>query len=228
MYILQQILFYISTVVTGYVLIYDPVVALLTYPWAWLQGVMVISSYYHRFLSHRSWQCPKLLEYFLLLLGAGHGLLPAVGWVCIHRKHHRFADSKQDPHGPARSLLHNINFALNSFEIRYITRAVAENKLVMFQARYYWIIMLVYFIVWSAVFSPSSWFVVCCVAFLSSFATNMVGHWGKVIRNVPALGVPLVGETYHKNHHENPLNPRFGTIDPPWWFISLVQRLQKR
>lgn len=227
MYILHQSLFYISTVILGYCIVVDPTLVLMCLLWTWIVDTTIVSAYYHRYLCHNSWNCPKFIEAVLLFLGAGHGMLPAIGFVNVHVRHHRFADTSKDPHGPARTLLENFNLALSPFEMRYVTRSITQNKLVRWQAKYHWFIMVVYFFIWSLFLDPLGWFVVLATHYLSLVAVNILGHWKKTIRNIPSLGVILAGESYHKNHHDKPTKPRFGKLDPGWWFISLVQRFQK-
>ncbi|MBP9680923.1 MAG: fatty acid desaturase [Bacteriovorax sp.] len=53
---------------------------------------------YHRLLSHRSFKVPQWLEYTLATIGAFTGQGPVLLWVAEHRLHHRFSDSKKDPH----------------------------------------------------------------------------------------------------------------------------------
>jgi fatty-acid desaturase len=60
---------------------------------------------YHRLLTHRSLVVPKWLEHTLV----GIALLslegPPIQWVAVHRLHHRWSDTDQDPHSPIRSFL---------------------------------------------------------------------------------------------------------------------------
>lgn len=55
---------------------------------------------YHRLLSHRSFGCPKFVEYFFVLGGylAYHG--SPLWWATMHRAHHRHVDTALDPHSP--------------------------------------------------------------------------------------------------------------------------------
>ena len=56
----------------------------------------------HRLLSHRSFECPRWLEYALvtvaMLTGQGSPLL----WVANHRTHHGSTDREGDVHSPTR------------------------------------------------------------------------------------------------------------------------------
>lgn len=55
---------------------------------------------YHRLLTHRGFQTPKVVEYLLALLGVLANQGGPVRWVAAHRKHHAFADLEGDPHSP--------------------------------------------------------------------------------------------------------------------------------
>jgi stearoyl-CoA desaturase (Delta-9 desaturase) len=55
---------------------------------------------YHRMLTHRSFQAPKLVEYAFAVLGSMAVQGPVMAWVADHRKHHAHADHEGDPHSP--------------------------------------------------------------------------------------------------------------------------------
>ncbi len=55
---------------------------------------------YHRLLSHRSFSCPKLVEYFWVLPGFLAFEGSPIWWASMHRAHHRHVDTPLDPHSP--------------------------------------------------------------------------------------------------------------------------------
>jgi stearoyl-CoA desaturase (delta-9 desaturase) len=61
---------------------------------------------YHRFLSHRSFTCPKFVEYFWVLAGFLALEGSPIWWAAIHRAHHRHVDTALDPHSPLFGLKH--------------------------------------------------------------------------------------------------------------------------
>lgn len=61
---------------------------------------------YHRLLSHRTFVCAKLTEYFWVLGGMMALEGSPIWWTTIHRAHHRYVDTVQDPHSPRFGLLH--------------------------------------------------------------------------------------------------------------------------
>src|SRR4030095_7281149 len=59
---------------------------------------------YHRFLSHRSFKCPKLVEYFWVLGGYLAFEGSPLWWAAMHRAHHHYTDTPLDPHSPRYGL----------------------------------------------------------------------------------------------------------------------------
>lgn len=55
---------------------------------------------YHRLLAHRSYRCPKIVEYFWVMAGYLGFESSPIWWTTIHRAHHRFTDTEKDPHSP--------------------------------------------------------------------------------------------------------------------------------
>lgn len=61
---------------------------------------MGITIGYHRLLSHRSFTCPKFVEYFWMIGGLLAFEGSPIWWSAIHRAHHRYVDTPLDPHSP--------------------------------------------------------------------------------------------------------------------------------
>lgn len=55
---------------------------------------------YHRLLAHRTFKCPKVVEYFWVLGGYTAWEASPIWWATMHRAHHRFTDVNGDPHAP--------------------------------------------------------------------------------------------------------------------------------
>jgi stearoyl-CoA desaturase (delta-9 desaturase) len=220
--IAHQFVFYISALIGMVGWVVDPQTTFLSLLYGFVVGTIVISSYYHRCLSHSSWKCPRWIEFVLLMLGAGHAYMPAVSWVNVHHRHHRYTDTDKDPHGPHKSIISNLNLAMHKFDRRFASRRLLSDRFVMFQVDHYWTIMITYFVLWSIVFNPLSWFAVTGFSFLALVFVNLIGHRNHTPINIPYVAIFTAGETYHKNHHDAPHSPRFGLIDPGWWFIKLV------
>jgi fatty-acid desaturase len=72
----------------------------------YLWHAMGITVGYHRLLSHRSFRCHKLFEYFWVLGGYMTYQGSPIWWAAIHRAHHKFSDTDLDPHSPRKGLAH--------------------------------------------------------------------------------------------------------------------------
>jgi stearoyl-CoA desaturase (delta-9 desaturase) len=75
---------------------------LISYVW----HAMGITIGYHRLLSHRSFDCPKWVEYFWVLPGYLAFEGSPIWWATIHRAHHRHVDTPLDPHSPKYGIMH--------------------------------------------------------------------------------------------------------------------------
>lgn len=206
----------------AYAVIFDPLTLLVSACICVVLIACVTSAYYHRSLTHGAWTCASPIQAILLILGAGHGMMSAINWTSAHVKHHRYSDTIKDPHGPMRNAWTNINLALIPLEMRYLRRDVLTNHMVILQARYYWAIMVVYFLLWVSVFGLLSWLTINGLVILTHIAVNTLGHANNTPTNIPYLAPLVGGELYHKNHHEGPANAKFGVHDPGWWFIQTL------
>lgn len=59
---------------------------------------------YHRLLSHRSFSCPKWVEYFWVFPGYMAFEGSPIWWSTYHRAHHKYVDTPLDPHSPRNGL----------------------------------------------------------------------------------------------------------------------------
>ena len=68
----------------------------------YLWHAMGVTIGYHRLLSHRSFRCLKIVEYFWVLGGYLAFEGSPIWWATIHRAHHRYVETDRDPHAPKR------------------------------------------------------------------------------------------------------------------------------
>jgi sn-1 stearoyl-lipid 9-desaturase len=66
----------------------------------YLWHIMGVTIGYHRLLSHRSFRCLKIVEYFWVLGGYLAFEGSPIWWATTHRAHHRYTDQQLDPHSP--------------------------------------------------------------------------------------------------------------------------------
>jgi len=97
------------TVVTIIAFHLGAVVALFFFSWQRLAVAAVIYVFainvgigmcYHRLLTHRGYQVPKWIEYFMSICGTLSLEGGPIFWVSTHRVHHQLSDQDGDPHTP--------------------------------------------------------------------------------------------------------------------------------
>jgi stearoyl-CoA desaturase (delta-9 desaturase) len=62
--------------------------------------VFGITAGYHRYYTHRSFKTNRVIQAALIILGSMAAQGPLLFWVALHRKHHVYADTENDPHTP--------------------------------------------------------------------------------------------------------------------------------
>jgi stearoyl-CoA desaturase (delta-9 desaturase) len=55
---------------------------------------------YHRLFTHRSFETNRAVQFVLAVLGSMAVEGPLLKWVAIHRRHHQYSDTNEDPHSP--------------------------------------------------------------------------------------------------------------------------------
>jgi len=55
---------------------------------------------YHRYFSHRAFKASRPMQLALALAGTQCGLRGPLWWASKHRDHHRYVETKRDPHSP--------------------------------------------------------------------------------------------------------------------------------
>jgi sn-2 palmitoyl-lipid 9-desaturase len=66
----------------------------------YLFGTLGINLCYHRLLTHQGMVAPKWLEHGLAILGVCTLQDTPACWVAMHRMHHKYSDTRTDPHSP--------------------------------------------------------------------------------------------------------------------------------
>lgn len=92
--------------VHGCVVVFDIIVFVAVFAVSYALHTLGVTIGYHRLLTHRSFVCPKALEYLFVGLGYLAFEGSPIWWTTIHRAHHRFQDTPLDPHSPQNGILH--------------------------------------------------------------------------------------------------------------------------
>jgi stearoyl-CoA desaturase (delta-9 desaturase) len=195
-----------------------------------------ITAGYHRYFSHRSFKTGRLVQFVLAWLGCAAMQNGPIWWASNHRRHHRFSDRPGDPHSPVLGgfwhahlgwVLSGESDRPNLANVRDLSR-FPELRLV---DRFKWVPTLTTGVVcWLAAGWPGVVWglgVATTLAFHAPLFVNSAGHlWGgqrfdttDSSRNSPMLGILVLGEGWHNNHHHDPLSACHGFA---WWEVDVT------
>jgi len=198
----------------------------------------------HRYYSHRSFRFRSVtLKWIFTSIAILAGRGSPLGWVYLHRKHHRYSDTEKDPHSPK-----NLGYKLFGFSHM---RTQEESKMELFLVKdlmskehlfihkWYMAIMIIFifmFIVINPVLFYFVWAVPAIAIQLGQNNFNYFGHTNGYrnfetkdnSRNNAWLFPLILGEAWHNNHHHNPASistrELYFEVDPVEYLIRLVRR----
>lgn len=225
----------------------------------WAASVMLQSLFQHRYAAHRMYTMSPAAERRLHLLAAlvqGSSFLEPRAYAVLHREHHAFADTEQDPHSPAFS--GSVTRMMWRTAVRYeglVARSIQPEQ--RFLGGYpEWPAVDRLFNRWStrigfgalytlfyAAFARRKWqFALLPLHYamgpLHGAIVNWCGHrYGRrnfetrdESRNTLPVDLVTMGELYQNNHHARPASPNFGAhrteVDPTWWLMRLMLKLR--
>lgn len=205
---------------------------------------------YHRLYAHKSYELAKPVEAVILFLGTLAIQGSVLKWSHDHRLHHRFNDREGDPYNVKEGFWH-----AHIFWIFGNTRAIDQkvvpdlynNKLVMFQHRYYAVLAvlcntLVSLVIGWMLNDYVGAFALCWGARLLAtyhmtwFINSLAHYWGEQsfskelsARDNAIVALLTMGEGYHNYHHTFPADYRNGIhayhFDPSKWIIWALSKL---
>ncbi|MBI2822479.1 MAG: fatty acid desaturase [Acidobacteria bacterium] len=215
----------------------------------WLAAGVGIGMGYHRLLTHRGFQVPKAMEYFLTVCGMMALEGGAINWVVTHRIHHATSDREGDPHSPrdgrwwshmgwilvGTAMQHDRNV------LEHYAPEMMKDRVHVLLNRLYWVPLVLCGLLLLAL---GGWVLVLWGVFLrvtvglhSTWLVNSATHmWGARrfetrddSRNNWWVALLSFGEGWHNNHHAHPVAARHGLawyeIDLNWWGIRALQIL---
>lgn len=191
-----------------------------------------ISVFMHRSWCHRSWRAKRLFNLFGLLMCTLTLSGNTLGWVAIHREHHRFSDTEKDPHSPLFKSMWRVQFLtyLCDVKLKYVVDLARDADHVFF-AKYYWYINA---IVWAVLYAINPawlafWFAMLGIITVKLNLVNTLLHYNDkpgAKNSVMLAALFLSGEPFHANHHDDPYNYNFSKhwyqIDPGAYLIKFA------
>lgn len=226
-------------------------VALSVFFW-WLFGGVGICFGYHRLLTHRSFRCPRWMEYGVTVLGAMSWEASPIRWVGQHRLHHSESDHPPDPHTPHHGLLwsHVLWMFWHDpahLDYRRYAKDMLRDPVHVWLDRWArWFNVLLCGVLWAAADmlgrDAVSWVLwgVCVravVVFHATWLVNSLGHT-RGYRNYSTpddstnnflVAAFSFGEGWHNNHHADQRSARHGhrwfEIDLTFALIAALERV---
>lgn len=183
------------------------------------------SALLHRSWTHKAWTPILPINIIGLIVHTISLFGPTYGWINVHRKHHRFSDTPEDPHSPFYMSRYEIFFLpyFNKLETRYVVDLLKDKYHVFFFERY-WLINVCWLSLMFALGVLSMWLAVVGMYLLH---LHLIGAWlhnsplskakgpgNSIINNMFAWN----GEAWHKNHHDDPYNWNFSK---KWWQLDV-------
>lgn len=226
---------------------------LLLFIAVWYLSLFAQTFFHHRYASHGAFTMSKGWERFFYIftyITQGAHYLSPRSYAIMHRLHHAYTDTEQDPHSPS--------FSKNIFSMMLRTQRIYQGIMqgkIKVEERFTknlpswpgfdkWASSNLSRILWTAayvayfiIFATSPWLYLLLVLVMGAFhgaVINWFAHkYGYInfrlrntSRNLLVADVLMLGESYHNHHHKHPSSVNFGSrwyeIDPVYYIIRLM------
>lgn len=213
--------------------------------------IICVTLYLHRSQTHRSVTFHPVITHlmrFWLWLTTG---MITKQWVAVHRLHHAYTDSAQDPHSPQQHGLLKVLFGGVFFYARAAQDKITVDNLSKdcsddwiernLYDRYHWlgiVLLLILTVFAFGIWGLAIWLIqIVWIPFWAAGVVNGVGHYfgyrnaptRDASRNFFPWGIIIGGEELHSNHHLAPasarLSLRWFEFDLGWVYICILKQL---
>lgn len=225
----------------------------------WYTSLFSQTFFQHRYAAHGAFTMSKGWERFFFLFAyitQGSSYMSPKAYAIMHRLHHAYTDTEQDPHSPSyskhvfammwrtRNIYRGIFKETMEVEARF-TKNVPEWDAFDRWAnsglsRLLWVMVYIGLFIWLA---SSAWLylllpiVISMGAFhgaIINWFAHKYGYKNYVLKNTAenlfSVDILMLGESYHNNHHKYPAAINFGKrwheIDPVYLVIRLLAWLR--
>ena len=183
---------------------------------------------FHRLLTHKSYTLWKPLEYLFSFFGNMGCTGSSVGWVFVHKEHHKHADVQGDPHSPViygawGAFVGDYGGKFNKWSVKEIINDPVHR----FMHEYYILIVLAV----GSILSLISVTLLVHLFLIPIFFNTMASRLSNWIDHDPRFGkkdnitndqshnvwwwaLLTFGEGWHNNHHRYPGDWKIGKT---WW-----------
>lgn len=207
----------------------------------WYITVFFQTFFLHRYASHRQFSMSFFWErvfYVLTYLAQGASFLTPRAYAILHNNHHKYSDTKKDPHSPhyqsnifgllLKMLLEFESIRLHPEKhkpdhdtMEYPDWPLFERLAESYPVRALWLVVIIYIYflldapLWAYILVPLHGY----IGPLQGGIVNWFGHKNGYVnfkmsdksRNSLPIDFILMGELYQNNHHRYPLNINFSS-----------------
>ncbi len=230
-------------------------IILLSFIVLWYVSLFFQSFFQHRYAAHGAFRMSKGWEKVFFIgsyITQGSSYLSPRAYAIMHRYHHAYTDTEQDPHSPSfSSNIWSMMWRTRSFYLDLVRGKIEvekrfEKNLPEWPAfdkfadgtfsRLIWVGLYILFFAYFAT-SPWQWLLLPIVITMGAFhgaVVNWFAHKYGYINfklkntsmNLLKVDFLMLGESYHNNHHKNPSALNFGRrwheIDPIYPVIKAL------
>lgn len=210
--------------------------------------ILAVTLYLHREQTHKGLKLhPVLQHFFRFWLWMTTGMLTKE-WVAVHRKHHAYCETKDDPHSPH---IHGIKRVLGNGVELYTEEKDDPETIEKYgkgtpddwiernlYTRFHFLGIAILFVIDLFLFGAigiTFWALqLIWIPFFAAGVVNGLGHWSGYRNystndkstNLTRLGFFIGGEELHNNHHAFPSSCKFshkkGEFDWGWQVIKVL------
>ena len=224
----------------------------------WYLSLFCQTFFLHRYAAHGAFQMSRGWEkffYILTFITQGSSYMSARTYALLHRLHHAYTDTEDDPHSPtySKNAIDLMNQTRKKYADIYNRKVVVEEKFLKnlpdwkafdriahpWFTRLLWIVAYVAFYIyfatapWQYIFLPLTILIGPVHGGIIIWFAHKYGHTNFAMNNTSKnlfyIDVLMLGEAYHNNHHKFPSSINFGVkrneIDPIYFIILLFNRL---
>lgn len=208
---------------------------------SWYLSLFFQTFFLHRYAAHHSFTMSKFTEkvvYVLTWIFQGSNYLSPYGYGVMHRMHHAYADTENDPHSPK----YDETIWNMMWKTKTIYSDIANKKLIpekrftegvpqweafdkfarSWPSRLFW--AGVYITIYATYANVWWLWLLLPIQFLMSPIHGAIINWfahkygyrnfevGDTSRNFLPVDFLMMGESYHNNHHKHGSRPNFGGI----------------
>ena len=219
----------------------------------WYSGLFFQSFFLHRYAAHQVFTMSKTTERITFVLTwffQGSSYLSAYGYGVMHRMHHAYTDTENDPHSPSydpnllammwktKNIYQDINKQRVAIDVRFTKNVPQWKSFDSFaSSRFSRVLWILAYIVFFAYFTTELWqWLLLPITFLMAPIHGAIINWfGHVYgyvnfkmkntsKNLFHFDFLMMGEGYHNNHHKNASRANFGV---KWHEIDMTYLIMK-